>query len=277
MSTSAQEERNSIMGHVISKDGTPIAYQRAGDGPPLILVHGTGGAATRWTPLLSVLGQHFTVYAIDRRGRRESGDTEPYAAEREFEDIAAVAESTGGPAYVLGHSYGGFCALGCALGAALISAAICKLILYEPPIPLPGVEIFPDGLVERYEGMLAAGDREGVLTAFLREVVRTPPDELDKMRALPAWEARLAAAHTLPRELRMHVDYRFDMSQVAQLNIPVLLMIGGNSPGFFRAAIDALDRALPDSRVVVLPGQGHSAMDTAPELFVREVEAFLSE
>ena len=260
-----------MKGQVSSKDGTRIAYEREGDGPPLILVHGTGGAATRWAPLIPVLGKKFSVYTIDRRGRRDSGDTEPYAAEREFEDIAAVAEAAGEPAYLLGHSYGGFCAL----GAALISRRISKLILYEPPIPLPGVQILPDGLVERYEAMLAAGDREGVLRTFLREVVRVPDNEIEAMRALPAWEARLTAAHTLPRELRMHVYYRFDMAQIAKLDIPVLLMLGGDSPGFFRARIDALDQAMPDSRIVVLPGQGHSAMDSAPELFVREVEAFL--
>lgn len=260
-----------MQAQVVSRDGTQIAFEREGDGPPLILVHGTGGAATRWQPILPVLGEHYTVYAIDRRGRRESGDTEPYAAEREFEDIAAVAEAAGAPAYLLGHSYGGLCAL----GAALISPAIRKLILYEPPIPLPGVEILPDGLVERYEAMLATGDRDGVLSAFLREVVRMPPGEIETLRSLPAWNSRLAAAHTLPRELRMHVDYRFDMDRIAQLDIPVLLMIGGVSPKFFRSCIDALDEKLTDSRIVVLPGQGHSAMDTAPELFVREVEAFL--
>jgi len=259
------------MGHVISKDGTSISYQCEGIGPPLILVHGTGGAATRWAPLMPVLGQRYTVYAVDRRGRRDSGDTEPYAAEREFEDIAAVAESTGGSVSLLGHSYGGFCAL----GAALISPAVSKLILYEPPIPLPGVQILPDGLVERYERMLADGDRDVVLSAFLREVVRMPPGEIETLRRLPAWQSRLAAAHTLPRELRMHVDYRFDMDQIAKLDIPALLMIGGESPKFFRACIDALNSAMPNSRVVVLPGQGHAAMDTAPELFVREVEAFL--
>lgn len=261
------------MENIISKDGTPISYQCGGDGPPLLLVHGTGGAATRWIPLMPFLGQHYTVFAIDRRGRRESGDSEPYAAEREFEDIAAVADSTGGPVYLLGHSFGGFCSL----GAAMLTPNIHKLILYEPPIPLPGVKIFPDGLVEHYEQMLAAGNREAVLTEFLRDIVRTPPDEIEALRALPAWQARLAAAHTLPRELRMHVDYRFDMGRVARLDIPVLLMIGSESPGFFRAAIDVLDRTLPRSRVVVLPGQRHSAMDTAPELFVREVEAFLNE
>ncbi|MEZ4523551.1 MAG: alpha/beta hydrolase [Thermomicrobiales bacterium] len=100
---------------VISKDGTPIAFECTGSGPPLVLVHGTAGSHERWAPILSALSAEFTVYAMDRRGRGASGDSEYYSIEREFEDVAAVVETLDEPVNVLGHSYGGTCALEAAL------------------------------------------------------------------------------------------------------------------------------------------------------------------
>src|SRR5215813_2457638 len=99
------------MEKILSKDGTPIAYQRSGAGAPLVLVHGTGGASVRWKPILPALEQHFTVYAVDRRGRGESGEAASYAIEREFEDVAAVVDSIGNEVNLLGHSFGAICAL----------------------------------------------------------------------------------------------------------------------------------------------------------------------
>lgn len=256
-----------------SKDGTPIAYQRSGVGAPLILVHGTGGAYTRWAPILPVLEKHFSVYAIDRRGRGESGDADTYTIEREFEDIGAVVDSFEEPVHLLGHSFGAICAL----EAALLTRNLRKLILYEPPIPGVGVEIYPSGVIDRLQALLDGGDREGFLTTFVREVVRMPSREFELFRTSPAWPARVAAAHTLPRELRVHERYRFDAVGFTNLNIQTLLLLGGDSPAFFKAAIEAVATALPNSRNVVMPGQQHIAMDTAPELFVREVLAFLVE
>lgn len=255
-----------------SKDGTPIAYQRSGVGSPFVLVHGTGGTYTRWTPILPALETHFSVYAIDRRGRGESGDADTYAHAREFEDIAAVVDSIGEPVYLLGHSFGAICSL----EAALLTPNLRKLILYEPPTPVRGVQIYPEGLVDRLQTLLDGGDREGVLTTFFREVVKMPSHEFDLFRASPAWSARVAAAHTLPRELRVAERYRFEPERFTNLTIPTLLLLGGDSPDFFKAAIEAVATALPNSRVVVLPGQQHIAIDTAPTLFGREVLAFLS-
>jgi pimeloyl-ACP methyl ester carboxylesterase len=107
-----------------SKDGTPIAHQRSGIGAPLVLVHGTGGAYTRWEPILTALQTHFTVYAVDRRGRGESGDADTYAIEREFEDIAAIVDSLGEPALLLGHSFGAICALEAALLTPTFAASV---------------------------------------------------------------------------------------------------------------------------------------------------------
>jgi pimeloyl-ACP methyl ester carboxylesterase len=261
------------MEQIISKDKTPIAYRRSGSGPPLVLVHGTGGSGVRWTPVLPALEAHFSLYAVDRRGRGQSGDAGSYAIEREFEDVAAVVDSIGRPVHLLGHSYGGICAL----EAALLTPNIRKLILYEPPIPVEGVQIYPPGAIERLQALLDAGDRAGLLAAFSGEIVKMPPQEFQLLKDSPAWPARLAAAHTLPRELRAHEGYRFQAERFKSLATPTLLLLGGDSPYFFKAAIEAIAAALPNRRVVSLPGQQHIAMDTAPELFAKEVVGFLAE
>jgi pimeloyl-ACP methyl ester carboxylesterase len=256
---------------VRSTDGTSIAFQRSGAGPPLLLVHGTGGTHSRWAPILRGLGRHFTVYAIDRRGRGESGDAADYAIEREFEDVASVVDAIGEPVNLFGHSYGAICSL----EAALLTCHIRRLVLYEPPIPVRGVEIYPEGVIERLQKLLDAGDREGLLTTFMSDVVRMTPHEIEFSQSMPAWPARVAAAHTLPRELRSHEQYSFEPGRLKALTLPTLLLIGGESPKFFRAAIDLLHAALPCSRVTVLPGQQHIAMESAPELLVQELLAFL--
>jgi pimeloyl-ACP methyl ester carboxylesterase len=259
------------MEKVTSPDGTRIAYYRGGAGSPLILVHGTGAASTRWTPLFPALEEHFSVVAVDRRGRGESGDGNTYAIQREFEDVAAVADAIGEPAHVLGHSFGGLCAL----EAGLLTRNVGKLVLYETPIPLPGVPLYPEGVIDRLQALLDAGDREGVLTRFIHEVVGMPPHEFALFRSSPAWPVRLAAAHTLPREMRALERYQFDAPRFKALHTPTLLLLGGDSPHFFKAASEAVDTALPNSRIAVMPGQRHIAMDTAPDLFLHEVLTFL--
>lgn len=262
-----------MMETILSKDGISIAYQRSGAGPPLILVHGTGGSHVRWASILPDLEPHFSLYAVDRRGRGESGDAAGYAIKREFEDVAALVEAIEQPVYLLGHSYGGICAL----EAALLTQNLRKLVLYEPPIPSPDVLTYPDGLIDHLEALLAVGNREEVLMTFLREVVRMPASELAQSRASSAWSARLAAAHTLPRELRAHEGYHFEPDRFKDLALPTLLMVGDDSPPRFKRAIDTLSATLSNSRTVVLFGQQHIAMDTAPDLFIGELLAFLSE
>ncbi|NLF78600.1 MAG: alpha/beta hydrolase [Chloroflexi bacterium] len=255
------------MEKIISTDGTPIAYQRSGSGPPLVLVHGTLGTYGRWAPILPALAEQFTVYAIDRRGRGESGDSPDYAIEREYEDVAAVVDAIGGEVNLLGHSFGALCSL----EAALRTLHLRALIVYEPPAAQTS-----DGIIDRLQSILDTGDREGTLLTFLREVVRMPPHELEYYKTLPAFPARVAAAHTLPRELHAVQEYHVEPDRFQHLDVPTLLLLGGDSPSFFRQNIEAWHAALPNSRIVVLPGQQHIAMDTAPDLFASEVKAFLS-
>ena len=264
------------MEKVISPDGTSIAYYRSGTGPALVLVHGTGGSnpVVGWTDVIPSLEKHFTIYSIDRRGRGESGDGSTYALEREFEDIAAVVDSVGEPVNVLGHSFGGLCAL----EAGLLTQNIRKLVLYEPPLgPVPGVPPFPEGLLDRLQAFLDAGDREAVLTTHYREDAGMSLEEVEMLKASPAWPARLAIAHTLPRELRAEEGYRFDPQRFREFQIPTLLLQGSDSPIALTAGNTALATVLPNSRTAIMPEQQHIAMYTAPELFVSELVQFLLE
>ena len=265
------------MENIISKDGTPIAYEHSGAGPPLVLVHGMAGSHARWETILPTLRQHFSVYAVDRRGRGESGDADTYAIEREFEDIAVVVDSVGEQVNqqvnLLGHSYGAICSL----EAALLSQNIHKMVLYEPGLPLEGFQIYPEGIIERLQALMDAGDREGVLVTFAREVVEIPSSEIALLQSQPAWSARVAAAHTIPRELRAEAQYRFEPERFKNMSTPTLLLTGGESPPISKASVDAVNAALPNSRILVMPGQQHIADQTAPELFLREVLGFLKE
>jgi pimeloyl-ACP methyl ester carboxylesterase len=253
---------------VVSADGTPLAVWRSGDGPPLVLVHGATADHSRWAPALPALEEHFTVYNYDRRGRGESGDGGDYALAREFEDVIAVVDSAGDEVNLLGHSHGGVCAL----EAALLSDRVRKLVLYEPPM---GFLATPAKVVRELEALLEAGQRDELVRLFMREVAGLPPEQVEALRALPAWQARLAAADTIPREERANREYAWEPDRFRELNVPTLYLQGGDSPEPFRLAGEALGAALPDCRVVVMPGQTHAAIDTGTELFVSEVLSFL--
>lgn len=268
LNATAREESAAM--HTTSKDGTRIAYWRGGTGPALLLVHGTTADHSRWARLLPELERHFTVYAMDRRGRGGSGDAPEYAIAREFEDVAAVVDAIGGPVFVLGHSYGAICGL----EGARLTDGVRKLILYEPPLPIGGV-VYPPGAPERIQARVDAGDNEGALETFMREVVRMPESELAAYRQLPAWKVRVTLAPTIARELTIERGYTFDPERFGGFTIETLLLAGGESAPVFREPTDALHAALSRSTLVVLPGQRHVAMDTAPDLFLKEVFRFL--
>lgn len=256
---------------ITSADGTTIGWETSGSGPPLLLVHGTTADHTRWAGISPQLEQHYTVHAMDRRGRGAStDDPEGYHVLREAEDVAAVIDAIGEPVDVLGHSHGGLCSL----EGALLTDGVRKMVLYEPPIPT-GVEMYPPGAPDRMQAMIDDGKLEGALELFFREVVRMPDHEFVEYRELPVWKRRIQLAPTIPRELTVDRSYRFDAGKFADLHLPVLLLLGGDSPPIFQKAIETADAALPDSRVVVLPSQQHIAMDTNPELFMSEVLDFL--
>jgi pimeloyl-ACP methyl ester carboxylesterase len=257
-----------VVQEIVSQDGTSIAVWRSGEGPPLILVHGAAADHNRWAPVLPALEERFTVLAIDRRGRGQSGDADDYAIECEYKDVAAVVEWAGEGVNVLGHSYGGICAL----ESALLTDGISQLVLYEPPM---GFLASPPDVVDRLQQLLEDGKRDELVAFFMAEVAGLPTDQVELLRSLPAWEARLAVAHTIPREERASREYAFDPNRFRELDVPTLFLQGGDSPAPFDAAGKAVQEALPDCRVVVMPGQRHAAMDTDTELFTAEVLGFL--
>jgi pimeloyl-ACP methyl ester carboxylesterase len=260
---------------VRSVDGTPIAFARVGNGPPLLLVHGGIGDHTRWGALQPYLEPHVTVYAMDRRGRGGSGDQPEWAVEREYEDVAAVvdavARESGSPVAVYGHSGGGFCAF----GAAALTSNIDRLVLYEgwPPVDVDAIAAPPE-FVERMEALLAEGKREAVVETLLRDLLKMPEKELDAYRSDPSWEGRVAAAHTLPRELRGFRETRFNPQQAVHVSVPTLLLEGSDGPDWHAETVAA---ALPDARVALLDGQAHTADIVAPELVAEHVLPFLRE
>lgn len=254
-----------------SRDGTRIAFWRSGTGPPLLLVHGaTYDHTTAWRFVLPELERRFTVYAMDRRGRGGSGDAPAYDLAREAEDVAAVA-AIGESVNLLGHSYGALCAV----EAALLTPNLHRLILYEG-VPLSGADYYPPGMIERLEALLEEGDAEGMVVTLMREVIQRPRDEIEFLRSQREdWAARLRSAPTIPREMRAERDYVFTPERFESMRTPTLLLVGGDSPpGELENAIGVSD-ALPDARVAIMPGQRHTAMITAPEVFISEVVRFL--
>jgi pimeloyl-ACP methyl ester carboxylesterase len=258
------------MQHISSRDGTMIGFRRSGAGRPLLLVHGTTADHRRWSALSPHFERNFTVYAMDRRGRGGSGDAPDYDIMREAEDVAALVQAIGEPVFVLGHSYGGLCSL----EAALLTDRMSRLILYEPPVPT-GVPIYPTGVPEQIQALVDKRELEAALELFMRAVVRMPDHELETYRQLPMWKERIRLAPTISRELAVDRTYRFNAAKFAGLQVPTMLLLGGDSPPPFRQAIEMVNAALPDSRIIIMPGQRHIAMDTHPELFLKEALQFL--
>lgn len=260
-----------MMGSVRSADGTTIGYEASGTGPVLVAVHGGTADRTRWAAVGSLLARHFTVWAIDRRGRGASGDGTSYSLEREAEDLIALVEAAGPDASVLAHSYGATVAL----AAARELSGVEGLVLYEPALETPGHTIVDEETFAQVEALLDQNAREEALTLFFRQVIGLPDHMIEAMRPTPTWTARLAAVHTLTREGRAAQAFRPHREGMAALPFPVLVLRGTESPGWLRAAAVAAHEAIPGSRLVDLDGQAHMAMDTAPETFAREVVGFL--
>jgi pimeloyl-ACP methyl ester carboxylesterase len=159
-----------------------------------------------------------------------------------------------------------------------VHMGICKplnLILYEPAIPGKKDTIKPE-TAAKMNKLLEEGDRHGVVSTFMLEVALVPPDELKILQSVPAWKGRVAAAHTIFREIS-HLEKLppFDPQRFSAMKTPTLLLLGGDSPSEYGTFVHDVDKALPESKIVILPGQQHVAMNTAPGLFVSEILKFL--
>ena len=250
-----------------SADGANIAYWRQGSGPPLLLVHGALSDRVAWILIQPILAERFTVYVMNRRGREGSGEPKAHAIEREFEDIVAVVDAIGEPVHLLGHSGGALCAL----GAVLLTDRLRSLILYEPPPPGPRVDIELKSLRE----MIHGAEPAEIVLEFLRTGPRVPEEDIKRLRESPIWPHTVSLAPSLASELDAAAGYELDVSQYSTLNIPLLLLLGSDSPALLREVSDALVEVVPDVRMRVLEGQQHAANFDAPELFAEEVVRFL--
>ena len=257
---------------VHSADGTHVGFERIGDGPPLLLVHGGTADRTRWAPVIPALSQRFTLLIPDRRGRglsKEESDPGSYSIEREAEDLLAIVESVpgGGSVRVFAHSFGALVAL----EAAVRSRAVGGMVLYEPPFATGGADILEPSVRQVFVERLAAGDREGALEHFYRAIIQLPDEAIEGMRATGMWQARLAAVHTIVREADAAQAWTLDPARLAAVQGPVRLLLGTETTPALDAATRALAGAMPGWELVLLEGQGHVAIDTATDVVVDRV------
>ena len=249
------------MNTVRSADGTSIAYTKAGQGPPLILVDGAlcSRSFGPMPKLAARLTPHFTVYTYDRRGRGASGDTPPYAAGREVDDIEALAELAGAGGAVLVHGTSSGAAL--ALEAAKRIPAIGRLAVYEPPFIVDGTcAPMPDDYLPRLSRLVADERRTEAVKMFMR-FVGTPAIFTAVMPLTPVWPKLKAVAPTLPYDITIIQDHQrgtpFTPAEWAGVKIPTLVAAGGKSPAWMTNGTRALADALPDAQYQTLPGQNH--------------------
>jgi pimeloyl-ACP methyl ester carboxylesterase len=251
---------------VPSRDGIDISVMKAGAGPALLLIHGALLNATlAWAAILPRLMEHFTVYAMDRRGRAPSGDGAEYSISLEAEDISRVVETIAQPVVIVAHSYGALATVEAVLTQRLSS--VTRVVLYEPPGIVAGVAARAAG-VSRMEQALAANDREEVVRCFLSDQIGASAEVLASFDFSPAYPILLQIASTLPRESRTVNAYHAVPARPGVWKTPTVLLLGSETKGAMRDGVMLLSRTIPDSRLVVIEGQGHSAMLQAPDLFV---------
>jgi pimeloyl-ACP methyl ester carboxylesterase len=242
-----------------SKDGTTIAFERSGSGPPLIIVDGAlcwreSGPARK---VAKEVADRFTVITYDRRGRGESGDTAPYSLQREVEDIEALIGEAGGPAHLCGFSSGGVLAM----EAARARAAVDKLVVYEAPFIVDDSRPpAPAGYVSDLNALLAAGRRGAAVKRFMR-LVGMPAVLAAAMPLFPAWKELKGVAHTLPYDAAVMGDTQagkpLDARRWGAVRVPTLVLVGGKSPDWMASGMQSLAELLPSAQREVLDGQTH--------------------
>ncbi|MCG6657977.1 alpha/beta hydrolase [Halomonas campisalis] len=256
------------MHHVCSPSGATVSYEQDGQGPPLVLVHGSfTDHRTNWQFVKPMLAKQFTVYSIARRGRGETDATEWHGVMDEAGDVGAVVEVIDEPVSLLGHSYGAHMALAAAMA---LSSRIAKLVLYEPPRPdLLGAET-----LRRLEELARAQRWESFVITFFRDTLLVPETELEALQATSLWPPIVADAKASLGDMRALANHRFDLEKAAGLGVPVMLQFGSESPRELFLT-DALASVLPNVQVEELAGQAHEGMTTNPEQYVQSVSRFL--
>jgi pimeloyl-ACP methyl ester carboxylesterase len=254
---------------VRSIDGTPIAFERLGDGPPVILVGGALGSGVRSFPpfvkLAELLSPTFTVYLYDRRGRGDSGDSKTYAVEREVEDLKAVIAEAGGSAHVYGLSSGAVLAV----EAAARGASITKLGLFEPPLP-SGEE--GAGSETELRELIAAGRRGDAVEGFLAGI-GLPTEAIAGMRQTPEWPQLEAMAHTLMYDGALTEDRTLWTERAPSVTAPAIVLFSEGTSAYLGESARAASNALPNARREVLSGQFH---EVTPETLAIALAEFFA-
>ncbi|MFI5160157.1 MAG: alpha/beta fold hydrolase [Sphingobacteriales bacterium] len=249
------------MAKLTSKDGTLIAYEKSGSGFPVILVDGAMcsrdfGPMIKLGPLLA---EQFTVFNYDRRGRNESGDTQPYAPEREIEDIEALITEAGGSAYVYGISSGA----ALSLAAVAKGLNITKLALYEPPFELPGAtDGAPKDMLTQLKTMVAE-DRRGDAVKYFMKVVGVPSFGIFMMTLLPIWKKLKAIAHTLPYDITLLDGFTLPEERAKAVMIPTLVAAGTKTSELLKKSVKRLSELIPNNQYKMLNGQTHNVSEKA--------------
>lgn len=246
---------------VRSADGTDIAVERSGDGPPLVLVGGAFQDRFSMNTIATGLQDAFTVYEYDRRGRGDSGNTLPYAVEREVEDLAVVIGAAGEAAFVFGQSSGG----ALALEAAARGLPIRALVVNEPPYTDGPSDSFADHLDE-----LVREDRPAAAAAAFLELIGTPRTAIAQMRAGPHWARMETFAPTLSHEVRLCNNGEVPAHLLARVSAPTLVLAGERSPAWAHDGARAIADQVPAGHARVLAGQGHMVADDVLISVLRE-------
>ena len=262
-----------LLRKVTTPDGVEIACEVSGSGTPLVMVHGAGSGRWSFDLVRPHLEDKFEVWSIDRRGRGDSTDADDYALERELYDVGAVVREAGDGALLFGHSYGGLLCAGASAGfGAAGEARPVRLALYEGPM---GGVLASDDWTDRFEANVEAGNADQAMRDFMRDVGGYSDAEIEAMQGTPYWDARVAAAPTVPRELRAEHAISMDDLHLDWIAAPTLLLVGSRSPGWAKKSTDAYAGVLPRMEVIVLDDQGHGASMSAPAMLASELEAFL--
>jgi pimeloyl-ACP methyl ester carboxylesterase len=258
----------------VAPDGTELTLTRLTQGPrALLMVPPAISLGRHWAAVAAGLEGDFSCWVLDRRGRGDSGDREPYGFEREYEDIAAVLASfDGAPVGVAAHSSGATVTL----GAITRGAPAAWLALYEPPWPIDG-PLSPLERIDAVEALIAAGDRDAALEKGFREVVGMPAAVVEALKGAPVWAEWRALAHTWPREMREVEKLPHGVEHLATITAPTVMLVGELTAGHMRRSTTAIAAALPAATVVELPGQGHGALVAAPGLVASIIRDFASQ
>ncbi|AKG44967.1 alpha/beta hydrolase fold protein [Streptomyces xiamenensis] len=241
------------MRKVVSRDGTTIAYEKAGEGPPIVLLNGGFRDHTIFDSLVPELAPHCTTYVYDRRGRGQSGDSPEYAVEREIEDLTAVIGEAGGQAVVFAGSSGA----NLALEAVIAGAPITKLALHEPYFRIEGYPQPPADFLERLKDLLARDRRGEAAEYFLAELVGFAPETIEQWRGTPLWATNEANAHTLPYDTAICGDFKVPVERLADVRTPALVVSSDGTSDWLSAAARATAQALPNGWGMQLPGSWH--------------------